>query len=350
MTKNIYRHCVKGVVLFIFLVTLFFQSVQPLEAAEKVIKWRLQDVATAGQIHFDWRTEFCDRVEKMSGGRLIIKQYPSGALIKSSEMFEAVANGAIEMGAAASPYWAGIIGRVGLMGWCIPYSYEDPRELDNFLLGPYTQTMREVTAKHGVYYLGRQLTSSYPIISTKPVNSLKDISELKIRTVGLTAHTLKEVGARTVFVPAEEIYTGLATGVFDGCTWGGPSQTDAMGLQEVCKYYIDPPVAPVCYNESIVNLEAWNKLPEDLKAIVSIAWDSISWPTYKEMETVDRKMLKDYVTNQGVIINHLSNEDINTLRAASLTVLEREVAEKDPMGKKLVDSLKEDLKRLGHIN
>ena len=318
-------------------------------AEAKTIRWRMQDVATAGQIHFDWRTKFCERVKAMSGGRLVIKQFPSGALVKGSEMFESVSNGSIQMAVAASPYWSGIVGRVALMGWCIPYAYEDPRQLDNFLQGPYNDTMREVVAKHGVHYLGTQLASSYPVISTKPIKSISDLAQLKIRCVGLTAFTLKKVGARTVYVPAEEIYTGLATGVFDGCTWGGPSQTHSMGLHEVCKYYLLPPVSPVCYNEAVINGKAWKKLPDDLKAIVNIAWDSIRWPTFMEMETVDNKYLKDYVANQGVTITQLSDTDKAKMREASLAVLEEEVAQKDPAGKKLVELLKTDLKALGYI-
>lgn len=318
-------------------------------ANAEVIRWKMQDVATAGQIHFDWRTKFCERVKEMSGGRLVIKQFPSGALVKGSEMFEAVANGSIQVAAAASPYWSGIVGKVGLMGWAIPYTYEDPRELDNFLQGPYKDTMRKVVAKHGVYYLGTQLASSYPIISTKPINNLDDLAALKIRSVGLTAFTLKKIGSRTVYVPAEEIYTGLATGVFEGCTWGGPSQTHAMGLHEVCKFYLKPPVAPVCYNECIINSAAWEKLPDDLKAIVNIAWESIRWSTYKEMETMDQEYLKEYVEKYGVTVTHLSEEDVAKMRSASLAVLDEEVAQKDPVGKELVDLLKADLKTLGYI-
>jgi TRAP-type mannitol/chloroaromatic compound transport system substrate-binding protein len=82
----------------------------------------------------------------------------------------------------------------------------------------------------------------------------------------------------------------LATGVFDGCAWGGPSQTHALGLHEVAKYYLLPAVADVCYNEMIINKDSWNKLPADLKQIVAIAWDSISWSCYKEMENFDRNI------------------------------------------------------------
>lgn len=318
-------------------------------AEAKTISWRLQDIATAGQIHYDWRTKFCENVKAMSGGRLVIKQFPSGALVKGNELFEAVANGSIQVAVAASPYWSGIVGKVALMGWCLPYAYEDPRQLDNFLQGPYMDTMREVVAKHGVHYLGTQLVSSYPIISTKPINNISDLAELKIRCVGLTAFTLKKVGARTVYVPAEEIYTGLATGVFDGCTWGGPSQTHSMGLHEVCKYYLLPPVASVCYNECIINGKAWEKLPDDLKAIVRTAWDAIRWPTFMAMETIDEKYLKDYVANHGVTVTRFSDADKAKMREASLAAMDEEVVQKDPAGKKLVELLKKDLQSLGYI-
>jgi TRAP-type C4-dicarboxylate transport system substrate-binding protein len=344
------KYFIKKTVVCVILSLLFLLSVGALDAFSKEIQWRMQDVATAGQLHYDWRTKFCERVNNMAGGRLVIKQYPSGALVTSSEMFAAVANGSIQIAAAASPYWAGIVGRVGQMGWCIPYAYDDPKELDNFLQGPYLSVMRDVVAKHGVYYLGTQLISSYPIISTKPIKSIADLSKLKIRSVGLTAFTLKKIGARTLFVPAEEIYTGLATGVFDGVTWGGPSQTHAMGLHEVCKYYLLPPVAPVCYNECVINKAAWEQLTPDLQEIVQSAWDSIRWATYKEMEAFDETHLKDYVANKGVTITKLPASEVAKLRAASLEVLNEEVAKQDPNGKKLVDLLLKDLKSLGHLN
>jgi TRAP-type mannitol/chloroaromatic compound transport system substrate-binding protein len=53
----------------------------PAPVQQEVFKWRFQDVATKGQIHFDWRTRFVERVNEMSNGRLVITQYPAGALV-----------------------------------------------------------------------------------------------------------------------------------------------------------------------------------------------------------------------------------------------------------------------------
>ncbi len=91
---------------------------------------------------------------------------------------------------ATASYWSGIIGPVGTMGWCIPYSYSNPREMDTFLKGPYTEMMRDVHGKFNIHYLGQQLVSSYPIISSKPIRTVDDLAKLKIRCVGLTAHTV----------------------------------------------------------------------------------------------------------------------------------------------------------------
>ena len=48
-------------------------------------------------------------IYKMSGGRLDIKVYGGGELIPSLASFDAVSNGAVEMGSGASYYWAGKI-------------------------------------------------------------------------------------------------------------------------------------------------------------------------------------------------------------------------------------------------
>ncbi len=59
-------------------------------------------------------------VEKMSGGRMKIQVYGGGELIPALECFDAVSNGAIELGHGASYYWAGAAKYYYYPGWHEP--------------------------------------------------------------------------------------------------------------------------------------------------------------------------------------------------------------------------------------
>jgi TRAP-type mannitol/chloroaromatic compound transport system substrate-binding protein len=52
-------------------------------------------------------TDFCAKVERMSGGRLVIQHFAAGELIPALEGFDAVAAGTVQMNAANSYFWAG---------------------------------------------------------------------------------------------------------------------------------------------------------------------------------------------------------------------------------------------------
>ena len=94
---------------------------------------------------------------------------------------------------------------------------------------------------------------------------------MKIRVFGIEAKWYEKMGAVTVLLPGEELYTGLATGVIDGARWGCPSNTIGMGLHEQAPYVIYPASMPAPGNCYLANPKAWNSLTDDLKAIIDDA-------------------------------------------------------------------------------
>src|SRR5690625_6195823 len=51
------------------------------------------------------------------------------------------------------------------------------------------------------------------------------------------ARVLEGFDVPTVFLPAEELYVGLSTGVIDGVLYGGPLEYEQLKLNEVAKHY-----------------------------------------------------------------------------------------------------------------
>ncbi len=79
-----------------------------LARAEGPVRWRM---ATAWPADLPGpgvsARRICERVEALSGGRFVIELFPAGTLVPAFEVMDAVGSGTVEIGHAASVFWAG---------------------------------------------------------------------------------------------------------------------------------------------------------------------------------------------------------------------------------------------------
>jgi TRAP-type C4-dicarboxylate transport system substrate-binding protein len=69
------------------------------EAAEKPIVWKISSAFSPGSfLYKDLLPRFSEEVDKRSGGKLKIKMYPPGALMKVRDLYNAVQKGVVEGG------------------------------------------------------------------------------------------------------------------------------------------------------------------------------------------------------------------------------------------------------------
>lgn len=93
---------------------------------------------------------------------------------------------------------------------------------------------------------------------------------MKIRAPGAYGKFLRNLGASPVSLAWSEIYTSLATGVIDGSIGSNMIDHRDGNHVEVAKYMYPLPIAGAQVLPIVVNRRAWNKLPDDLKAIVKV--------------------------------------------------------------------------------
>ena len=74
------------------------QTVAPV-AQGKTWRWRYQSNANAGTATYWITEEYVANIMEATGNRLVLDLAPQGAIVGSLEIFDAVATGAIEMGA-----------------------------------------------------------------------------------------------------------------------------------------------------------------------------------------------------------------------------------------------------------
>lgn len=262
-------------------------------------------------------------IEKASGGRIRIQVYAGGELIPAFEVFDAVSSGTAEMGHGAAYYWKGKIAAAQL-----------------FAAVPFGMTIQELNA--WLYYGGglelwRDLYAPFDLIPTpagstgvqmggwfnKEIHSMKDLDGLKMRIPGLGGEVLKRAGGLTVTIPGSEIFTALQTGNIDATEWVGPYNDLAFGLHQAAKYYYYPgwhEPGPVL--ECILNKQAFESLPEDLKAIVMVACQAINTDMLAEFTARNHEALDTLVNEHKVELRQFPDEVLSRIKQLSTQVME----------------------------
>jgi TRAP-type C4-dicarboxylate transport system substrate-binding protein len=106
----------------------------------------------------------------------------------------------------------------------------------------------------------------YQIVLSKPVTPAGDLQGYKIRGNPTYIPVLQMLGATMVTLPPNEVYTALDKGVVDGFAWLGYGVIESR-LYEPSKYLLRPGFG---YNAQVVlvNLNTWNRLPEEDRKIL----------------------------------------------------------------------------------
>ncbi len=243
----------------------------PAAPEQQVYEWKLQSSWTG--IGITQQDEACrrfvERTKEMSNGRLLITNYDADVLVGANECYQAVADGVVDM-AVASPNFYGGVEPVGLLFWMVPFLTENEEFYDMiyYELGA-RELWRDVYAKHNIFALNYMLSDEFGSMASRvPINHLSDVKGLKIRSASLHGELMQSYGAGVTMFPPAEMYSAFSTGVIDAAVFGSPNGWLGLKIYEVAPYYIDPPMVPYDINETIVSMDSWNALPDDLKAIL----------------------------------------------------------------------------------
>ena len=213
---------------------------------------------------------FVDRVNKLSGGRIEVTNFDAEVLLGIGETFSGVGNGVADLAVTASIYHRGTV-PVGEYLWAVPFfpitNVEFFESIYQFM--GLKELWREAYAPHNVMHLSYTCSDEWgAMMSTQPVKSYADFKGMKVRAFGIWAEWLVKNGASIVVIPGGEIYTAIQTKILDAAAFGAPDAWAGMKMHEVCKYYINPSVAPYDITEIIMNLNTYNEMPADLLEVM----------------------------------------------------------------------------------
>jgi len=316
----------------------------PAAAEDEVFEWKLQSSWTG--IGITQQDEACrrfvERTKEMSNGRLLITNYDADVLVGANECYQAIAEGVVDM-AVASPNFFGGQEPVGLYMWQLPFfvEHEEFYDMVYYELGG-RELWRDVYDDHNIFALNYMLSDEWGSMASRvPINHLSDLDGLKIRTIGIHGSLMEENGASVTMFPPVEMYSAFSTGVIDAAVFGSPNGWLGLKIYEVAPYYIDPPMVPYDINETIVCMDSWNALPDDLKAILeassrlhSAEWAALSMP----VDAAARTLLKE----AGMTFCVLPDEEVIQAKERAYALFE-ETKEIDPYCAKYYDIVMEAL-------
>jgi TRAP-type C4-dicarboxylate transport system substrate-binding protein len=212
-------------------------------------------------------------IESRTGGRVKVKFFWSESLARAGDTLRLVGAGVVEAGTVL-----GVYNPVELPIWNLanaPSGDSDPwvgmrtwQELRQVL----PELQREAS-EHNVRILMNFTTGPVDILTRTPILAEADVRGKRIRTAGGWTPLLKGLGARTVNLTFPEIYSGFAAGRLDG-TIGYIPSIKSFKLYEVASHVTEARLGQVLGFGAGINLDDWNALPEDVRAIITEVSDA----------------------------------------------------------------------------
>ena len=237
----------------------------------------------------DQGQEIARKIEKLSHGSIKVETYPSGSLLKESNMAQGIANNTVNMGIMAMHWWSN---QEPALEWdTIPFLANDAGKLLKVLHGSLGQDINKILNKHGVTIIGWGFygyAESY-VNARHAIKVPADLKGLRMRSEGkLSAQFLKSEGATPVAMDSSEVYTSLQRGTLDGGV-SGLSSIVARKWYEVAKYITAIHYVPLVYPVQ-ANLKWWQGLSKQQRETIH---NAIAQTEQDNVNAIEKEFKRD---------------------------------------------------------
>ncbi|MBW1999878.1 MAG: TRAP transporter substrate-binding protein [Deltaproteobacteria bacterium] len=252
---------VAGIISLSLMVVL--TSLEMAQAKENVINLKLANYLPPQTAHTKIFAEFIRDLEERTEGRIRVKYFKGGSLLKGTTMYKGIESGLADIGFSHIYYTPGRMPVTELAGLPIgsPSAWVNCHVLNDF----YFKFRPKEWDKVKVLWLSG--TTTAVITTKKPVRKMGDLKGMTIRAPGIVGAVVKALGGTPAPTPMLETYDGIAKGVLDG-VYGNYEILKAMRIAEVANYSTFCRKIGASFPfYTIMNKNSYRKLPPDLKEI-----------------------------------------------------------------------------------
>lgn len=300
--------------------------------------WKFQASENSGEISYQIKKEWVDKVNEMSDGRINIELLPVNSVVGATETLSAVGAGIIQGHMTDPSYFSGQDPAFGMLGNLVG-AWENPYDFLEFMkYGGGEELYNELASPYGVHLISAATFPLESIPSTVEIHSIDDFDGVKIRAPqGMVNNIFARIGATPVNLPSSEVYTGLEKGVIDAADLSVISTNDTMGLHSFAQYPLYPGFHSMPMVAISINEEIWDDLPADIKLILETAFNSMAYDIVARLKEQDIETLQRLQEDPDVHPLNLPEEERRKFRSAAEQEWQ-EWAGENEMTQKIYDS------------
>jgi len=287
----------------IFLLSILVVGLSPAPALSGTIKLTYANFPPAPTFPCIQMEKWKKEVEKRTNGKVSIQTFPGGTLLKAKGMMDGVIAGTADIGCLCMAYQPGRF--LITNATALPLGLPNSEVASLTLWDLYKKYKPEAFAK--VKVLTMFTTAPSNIMSKIPIRNLEELKGVPIRASGGAAQILKAWGANRVGMPMPETPEALQKGVVKGLFSSLEVMKD-FKFAELCKYVTltETPVYPFAV---VMNMDKWNALPDDVKAVFDELGTQQSAWTGAYMDNHVIESINWSKEKQGVKVLTLSEEE-----------------------------------------
>jgi len=314
-------------------------AVSTVQAQDRV-KWKMQS-AFGGQLpHLGTSgVRFSKNISRLSADKFQIKFYEPGALVPALECFDAASKGSVDSCWTTPGYHTGKLGTGVAFFTAVPFGPQIGEFLAWKRHGGGNAIRDAKYAEFGLvavdnFCIGPETSGWFK----KPVMNLDELKGMKMRFFGLGARVMQKMGVSTQLLAGADIYPALEKGVIDATEFSMPDIDQNLGFYQIAKnnYYPGWHQQVSC-SELLMNRDAFNKLPDNYKAMIEIAAGESITDTYANTEAKNPAAMNNMLSKYGVTNRRWDDATLATFEAAWNEVVKEESA-KDPFFKEIAES------------
>lgn len=257
-----------------------------------------------------------EKISAASGGDIEITFHEPGALVPALETFDAVAGGSIDAAWSTPGYWAGKDPTFAMFS-AVPFGPAAGEYLAWIYYGGGLELQDALYAQYGLKSIPCGIIA--PEASgwfKNEITSIDQLNGLKMRFFGLGARVMESLGVSTQLLAAGEIYQALELGTIDATEFSMPAIDLSLGFYQAASHYYFPGWhQQSTIFELLLNLEAWEGLDDQQKAIIDLACGDTMREGIAEGEAIQFAALQELQAN-GVTLHRWPDEILDQLEAA----------------------------------
>lgn len=258
---------------------------------------------------------FMDEVAKRTNGAVVFETFYASTLLNAPDTYPGIGRGAADLGNGAP---AGYNRADYPLTNLLPFTTDDPVAATYAFhdMIKESEALNKEYERQNLKLLYGVVTSEYAVWTMAPVRTTADLKGKRVRALLATGDALAKMGATVVAMTFPDAVDAMTRGGLDGFGNLPFDLAVSSGMNKVGKYAVDMGFGIFSAQTTAMNLDKWNSLTPEVRAVMQEVADSIPETCWKPLVNKDIEMSVDTILAQGDAVEMIVFSDEEKQRLA----------------------------------